>query len=141
MNIYKKWQNNENSKGKRLFALVIGALIFPIGIPAILILLLPQVDKIIEIESFFVGFINLIIGVIGIIIGGFFAFWTIISQIELASGTPFPMLPTKKLIIVGPFEYCRNPMTLGTIIAYSGVVILIGSYMVSSSNRCRVEST
>jgi protein-S-isoprenylcysteine O-methyltransferase Ste14 len=46
----------------------------------------------------------------------------------LASGTPFPMLPTKKLIIVGPFKYCRNPMTLGTIIAYSGVVILIGSY-------------
>ena len=53
MNIYKKWQNNENSEGKRLFALVIGALIFPIGIPAILVILLPQVDKIIGIESFY----------------------------------------------------------------------------------------
>ena len=129
MNIYKKWQNSDISEGKRLFALVMGALIFPVSIPAILIFLLPQVDKIFGIESFFVGFVNIIMGVIAIIIGGFLALWTIIAQIKLASGTPFPMLPTKKLIIVGPFKYCRNPMTLGTIIAYSGVVILIGSYM------------
>jgi protein-S-isoprenylcysteine O-methyltransferase Ste14 len=126
--MYRKWQNNENSGGKRLFALIIGALIFPISIPAILIILLPQVDKIIGIESFFVGFVNIIIGVIAIIMGGFLGLWTIIAQIKLASGTPFPMLPTKKLIIVGPYKICRNPMTLGTIIAYSGVVILIGSY-------------
>ena len=128
MNIYKKWQNSEISEGKRLFALVIGALIFPIIIPAILIFLLPQVDIIIGIESFFVGFGNIISGVIAIIIGGFLALWTIIAQYKLASGTPFPMLPTKKLIIVGPFKYCRNPMTLGTIMVYSGVAILIGSY-------------
>ena len=38
------------------------------------------------------------------------------------------MLPTKKLLIVGPFKYCRNPMTLGTIIAYGGIAILIGSF-------------
>ncbi len=128
MNIYKKWQNNDNSEGKRLFALVIGALIFPIGIPVILVILLPQVDKIIGIGSFYVGYGNIIIGVIAIIMGGFLALWTIIAQIKLASGTPFPMLPTKKLLIIGPFKYCRNPMTLGTIIAYSGVVILVGSY-------------
>jgi protein-S-isoprenylcysteine O-methyltransferase Ste14 len=128
MNIYKKWQNNENSEGKRLIALIIGALIFPISIPAILVILLPQVDKIIGIGSFYVRYVNIIIGVIAIIMGGFLAFWTIIAQIILASGTPFPMLPTKKLLIIGPFKYCRNPMTLGTIIAYSGVVILVGSY-------------
>jgi protein-S-isoprenylcysteine O-methyltransferase Ste14 len=128
MKIYKKWQDNENSEGRRLFALVIGALIFPIGIPAILVILLPQVDKIIGIGSFYVGYGNIIIGVIAIIMGGFLAFWTIIAQIKLASGTPFPMLPTKNLLIIGPFKYCRNPMTLGTIIAYSGVALSVGSY-------------
>jgi protein-S-isoprenylcysteine O-methyltransferase Ste14 len=45
----------------------------------------------------------------------------------LASGTPFPMLPTKKLLVVGPFKYCRKPMTLGTIMAYAGIAIWIGS--------------
>jgi protein-S-isoprenylcysteine O-methyltransferase Ste14 len=38
------------------------------------------------------------------------------------------MIPTKKLIIIGPFKYCRNPMTLGTIMAFSGIVVMIGSY-------------
>jgi protein-S-isoprenylcysteine O-methyltransferase Ste14 len=129
MNNFKKWQNNESSEGKRVLALVTGALIFPIGIPAILVLILPQVDKIIGIGSFYIGYGNLIIGVIAIIMGGFFALWTITAQIKLASGTPFPMLPTQKLLIIGPFKYCRNPMTLGTIIAYSGVAIWVGSFM------------
>ncbi len=38
------------------------------------------------------------------------------------------MLPTKKLLVSGPFKYCRNPMTLGTIIAYTGIAILVGSW-------------
>jgi protein-S-isoprenylcysteine O-methyltransferase Ste14 len=125
MNIYKKWQNNETSEGKRLFALVIGALIFPISIPAILVILLPHVDKTIGIGSFYVGYGNIIIGVIAIIMGGFLAFWTIIAQIKLASGTPFPMLPTKKLLIIGPYKYCRNPMTLGTIIVIFALMLLV----------------
>jgi protein-S-isoprenylcysteine O-methyltransferase Ste14 len=37
-------------------------------------------------------------------------------------------MPTKKLLIIGPFKYCRNPMTLGTIMLYSGIVVIIGSY-------------
>ena len=128
MNIFKKWQNNEISGGKALLTLVIGALIFPTGIPAILVLVLPQVDKKMGVGSFYAGYGNIIIGVIAILMGGFLAFWTIIAQIRLASGTPFPMLPTQKLIIVGPFKYCRNPMTLGTVVAYFGVAILVGSY-------------
>jgi protein-S-isoprenylcysteine O-methyltransferase Ste14 len=127
MNIYRRWQENEASEGKRLLALVIGALVFPTGIPAILAILLPQVDKSIGVGSFYAGCGNIVVGVIAIMTGGFFAFWTIVAQIKLASGTPFPMLPTKKLLIIGPFRYCRNPMTLGTIVAYSGVAILVGS--------------
>jgi protein-S-isoprenylcysteine O-methyltransferase Ste14 len=127
MNRFKQWQDTETSEGKRLLALVVGALIFPTCIPATLVLLLPQVDNRMGIGSFYVGYGNIAIGVIAIIMGGFFAFWTIIAQIKLASGTPFPMLPTKKLLIIGPFRYCRNPMTLGTIVAYSGVAILVGS--------------
>lgn len=128
MNIYKKWQNSETSAGKQIFALLVGVLIFPTGIPAILVLLLPHADKRLGLGSFYFGSGNIIIGLIAIIMGGLLAFWTIIAQIKLASGTPFPMLPTQKLLIIGPFKYCRNPMTLGTIMAYSGVAIWVGSY-------------
>ena len=128
MNIFLKWQNNKNSGGKYLLFLVIGALIFPILIPTVLVILLPQVDKIIGIASFYNGLINIIVGIIVIILGGFIAFSTIIAQFIFASGTPFPMLPTRKLLVIGPFKYCRNPMTLGTIMLYSGIVVMIGSY-------------
>jgi protein-S-isoprenylcysteine O-methyltransferase Ste14 len=128
MNNFLKWQNQDNSHKNRIVALVIGALIFPITIPVLLVIVLPQVDNYFGIGPLFNGLNNIIIGVLAIIIGGIVALWTIVIQITLASGTPFPMLPTKKLLIVGPFKYCRNPMTLGTIIAYGGIAILIGSF-------------
>ena len=34
-----------------------------------------------------------------------------------------PMMPTQGLLTTGPFRYCRNPMTLGTILAYLGLSI------------------
>ena len=128
MNKFLKWQNQDNPNKNRILALVVGALIFPITIPVLLVFVLPHVDKTFGISSFSYGLVNIIFGVMAIIIGGIVAIWTIVIQITLASGTPFPMLPTKKLLIVGPFKYCRNPMTLGTIIAYGGIAILIGSF-------------
>jgi len=128
MNKFLKWQNQDNPSKNRILALLIGALIFPITIPVILIVLLPRVDNAFGIGSFFYGAGNIIIGVLAIIIGGIVAIWTIVIQITLASGTPFPMLPTQKLLVVGPFKYCRNPMTLGTILAYGGIAILVGSF-------------
>jgi protein-S-isoprenylcysteine O-methyltransferase Ste14 len=127
MNIFKNWQDQESSVGRHLLFLVLGALIFPISIPALLVILLPQVDKKIGMGSFFIGKGNIIIGILFIFLGGVLAFWTIFPQIKLASGTPFPMLPTKRLLIVGPFKYCRNPMTLGTLMAYAGIAVIVGS--------------
>jgi protein-S-isoprenylcysteine O-methyltransferase Ste14 len=127
MNNFIKWQNQDNSNKNRILALVIGALIFPITIPVFLIFVIPHVDSFLGISSFFYGAGNIIIGTMAIIFGGIVAIWTIVTQITLASGTPFPMLPTKRLLIVGPFKYCRNPMTLGTIIAYVGIAIIIGT--------------
>jgi protein-S-isoprenylcysteine O-methyltransferase Ste14 len=128
MNTFKKWQDQESPLRKHLLFLALGALIFPTLIPAFLVFLLPRVDKSLGIGSFYAGVGNIVIGVLTILIGGFLAFWTIIAQIKLASGTPFPMLPTKRLLVIGPFKYCRNPMTLGTVIAYSGVAVWVGSY-------------
>jgi protein-S-isoprenylcysteine O-methyltransferase Ste14 len=128
MNIFLKWQNNKNSRGKQLLFLIIGALIFPLLIPTILVILLPGVDRIFGIPSFYYGLINMIVGIIVIVLGCFIAFSTIIAQIKLASGTPFPMMPTQQLLVIGPFKYCRNPMTLGTVMAYAGIAVIVGSY-------------
>jgi protein-S-isoprenylcysteine O-methyltransferase Ste14 len=33
------------------------------------------------------------------------------------------MMPTQELLTEGPFRYCRNPMTLGAILAYLGIAL------------------
>ena len=61
------------------------------------------------------------------LLGFTYALWSIIAQLTRARGTPLPMLATQKLLITGPFKQCRNPMTLGTILLYSGIGILLES--------------
>ena len=36
-------------------------------------------------------------------------------------------MATQELIIQKPYNYCRNPMAMGAIVAYLGAAILIGS--------------
>ncbi|MBK6433755.1 isoprenylcysteine carboxylmethyltransferase family protein [Candidatus Amarolinea dominans] len=36
-------------------------------------------------------------------------------------------MATQKLIVRPPYSFCRNPMTLGTIVAYLGIGVILGS--------------
>ena len=127
MQYFIKWASKETSVKYRIAILGLGAILFPLLIPIFLIQIMPRLDAMIGIGSFYYGYINIVIGAILIIVGGTLAFWTIYLQLHIGSGTPFPMVPTKKLIITGPFAICRNPMTLGTIFAYLGLSVIIGS--------------
>jgi protein-S-isoprenylcysteine O-methyltransferase Ste14 len=128
MDKFVKWQEQDAPEKSRAGWMLVGALIFPTAIPALLIWVCPLVDRYVGIGSFYSGLANIIAGIGMVLLGGAVAIWTIVIQIALASGTPFPMLPTKKLLIVGPFLYCRNPMTLGTVIAYAGIAVWVGSF-------------
>lgn len=55
------------------------------------------------------------------------ALWTITMQWAIGKGTPAPMMPTQQLITSGPFALVRNPMSLGTILAYLALAIFAGS--------------
>ena len=50
-------------------------------------------------------------------------FWSVLTQLDRGRGTPLPVMPTQELLTDGPFRYCRNPMTLGAILAYLGIAI------------------
>ncbi len=42
-------------------------------------------------------------------------FYTVFLSETLGHGTLIPWTPTQKLVIVGPYPYCRNPMIIGWI--------------------------
>lgn len=66
-------------------------------------------------------------GVLLMIAGGAFAFWSVLAEVRIGRGTPVPMIPTQRLVVVPPFTFCRNPMVLGTATAYLGLSVYIGS--------------
>jgi protein-S-isoprenylcysteine O-methyltransferase Ste14 len=68
-----------------------------------------------------------IFGGLLLVIGFALGFWSVITQLDRGRGTPLPVMPTQELLTEGPFLYCRNPMTLGTILAYFGLGIGAGT--------------
>jgi protein-S-isoprenylcysteine O-methyltransferase Ste14 len=103
-------------------------ILFLLILPFLLIRYSARIDAWLHLPSFYLGVLNIIVGLLLIVGGIYLAFWYIQVQITIGRGTPVPVMPTHKLIVQPPFTYCRNPMTLGTIIAYSGIGVWIGSY-------------
>lgn len=127
MQVFIKWAQKTPPVWKRIIILGIGAIIFPVLIPTFLIVVATKIDQVLGMKSLLFNPVGLVIGTILIGMGGVIAIWTIVIQFTRASGTPFPMMPTKKLITNGPFALCRNPMSLGTILVYVGLSLAIGS--------------
>lgn len=123
MSRYSKWAKKEYSEGTRLTVLLPAGIVFVILIPYVLLFVSPSLDARLGLDRLNPGPASFIIGAIFVVMGLFVALWSILIQFSLGRGTPLPMMPTQRLITTGPFQYCRNPMTLGTILAYLGLSI------------------
>lgn len=73
-------------------------------------------------------------GTVGLLLGGgisvagwLLTIWATYAQFTLDRGTPVPVMATQRLIVEPPLTYCRNPMALGAILLYLGVVLVIGT--------------
>jgi len=123
MSRFSKWAQKEHSEGARLIALLPAGVLFLILLPYILLVISPSLDARLGLDRLSPGPASFIIGAILLVVGLFFGQWSILIQFTHGRGTPLPMMPTQRLITTGPFQYCRNPMTLGTILAYLGLSI------------------
>lgn len=128
MNRFKKWAEHEYSKKQRMIAVIFGGVIFWVVIPFFIIVPSAYIDQWLNLSKFYYGLINPVIGLLFIVVGWLFANWTVKVQLSLGKGTPIPLMATQKLVIKGPYNYCRNPMTLGTTLFYFGVAIWLGSF-------------
>lgn len=54
------------------------------------------------------------------VVGLFFAVWTMRLFANVGKGTLAPWAPTKKLVVIGPYAYVRNPMLSGVIMMIMG---------------------
>ncbi len=123
MSRFSKWAEKEHSARARLIALLPAGVLFLIVLPYVLLVISPSLDSRLGLGRFSPSPASLIIGGLLVAVGLAFAQWSIFIQFTHGRGTPLPMMPTQRLITTGPFQYCRNPMTLGTILAYLGLCI------------------
>ena len=66
-------------------------------------------------------------GVIVFLIGFVIMLWCIISFAIKGRGTLSPVDPTKKLVIVGLYEFSRNPMYVGVVLLLIGEAVFFQS--------------
>jgi protein-S-isoprenylcysteine O-methyltransferase Ste14 len=128
MKNYKDWAKKEFTLRQRLIAFIPEGVFFLLILPIALFWLSGAIDRGLSIPRFAGGWWNIVAGVLLAAGGLGLAQWAIFTQVTAGRGTPVPMMPTQKLVAQGPFVFSRNPMTLGTILAYSGIGVVIGSF-------------
>jgi protein-S-isoprenylcysteine O-methyltransferase Ste14 len=60
--------------------------------------------------------------------GAVLALWCIVTFIVIGRGTPAPFDPPRRLVVVGPYRWVRNPMYIGAALALSGAALFYGSW-------------
>jgi len=88
------------SKKYELIITLLGIIFFAVLVPAAIVYTSPY---------------NIVLGLVLIIAGISFAAWALWCQWNIGKGTPVPVAPTQKLIVTGPYTYCRNPMVFGVL--------------------------
>jgi len=127
MQLFSKWAGREHPLGLRIAVLSLAGILFLYLLPLAVIRGGSSLDRTLGIPAFHLGAASCILGGVLGAVGLFFAVWSIGDEVTRGRGTPLPIMPTQELLTRGPFRYCRNPMTLGTILAYSGLGIAAGT--------------
>lgn len=105
--------------GGGLFLVIVPAILYWIGNAIYNGFLVPNVETIRGV----VAWVSMIGGLL--ILG-----WATYCQAVQGRGTPNPMVPTQKLIVTGPYKWCRNPIQLGAMLYYFGVGTVLSSIWV-----------
>ena len=72
------------------------------------------------------------IAAIAVFLAGFALFaWCISLFVRVGKGTLAPWDPTRRLVIVGPYRYVRNPMITGVLAMLAGEAMFLGSQVLA----------
>jgi protein-S-isoprenylcysteine O-methyltransferase Ste14 len=77
---------------------------------------------------FYLQLIGCIVGVVGL---SLFLYTVILFKI-IGRGTLAPWSPKQRLVVTGPYQYCRNPMITGVFLVLIGEVIFFQSSALAS---------
>jgi len=120
---------NKKRKKKRILALIFGGIYVIIILPIIGVSVSLYIDSLLKFPKIIPYPLNIIIAIIILIIGFFWALWSNIELYRRGKGGPIPFKETQTtvLVIIGPYKYTRNPMVFGYILIWIGLGFLLNS--------------
>ena len=125
---FVKWHKKKYSQPEKIFyALFLSSIFIFIFIPGTPFLFYKDLDKNFALPQIVAGPLNFYLGFPIALLGLFLFAWTIWLFLRVGKGTQTPIIPTEKLVAVGPYSFTRNPMVLGVIIWIVGLGVLINS--------------
>lgn len=126
MDRYLRWARHEYALRTRLTVLILLAPLFLVVLPFLLVRGARELDTRFRVRRLGSAKGNRVAGALLGLSGALLGFSSVSAVVD-ASGTPLPVMPTQRLVVRGPFAWCRNPMTLGTILGYLGIAVWLGS--------------
>jgi protein-S-isoprenylcysteine O-methyltransferase Ste14 len=120
---YARWARGEHGESTRIATTLLAGPVFLGLLPLLVAGVGPRLDRRLGLPTLGIGRANRIIGGLLAVLGFSIGFWSVDTQLTRGRGTPLPVMPTQELLTGGPFRYCRNPMTLGAILAYLGIAV------------------
>lgn len=124
---YVTWAQRERSAARRIATTLLAGPVFLGLLPFLVAVIGPRVDRRLGLGPLRARRTRRLAGGALMVLGYALGFWSVVTQIDRGRGAPLPVMPTQELLTEGPFRYCRNPMTLGTILAYLGIGIGAGT--------------
>ncbi|RLG87943.1 MAG: hypothetical protein DRO18_02415 [Thermoprotei archaeon] len=105
---------------------MVGALVFLVAVPTAITYASLAIDGLLGLELGIKPY-NIVVGAFLVVAGLSISGWAALSQWRHGRGSPLPVAPTEKLVVTGPYAYCRNPIMLGSTLYYLGFVLVAGS--------------
>ena len=123
MSRYARWAQTEHGEATRIATTAFAGPVFLGLLPFLVAWVGPRLDRRLGLPTLRIGRANGILGGLLTVVGFSLGFSSVDAQLTRGRGTPLPVMPTQELLTEGPFRWCRNPMTLGTILAYLGIAV------------------
>ena len=123
MSRYARWHRTEYRESTRIAVTLLAGPVFLGLLPFLVAGIGPRLDRRLGLPRLRIGAAGRVLGGLLTAAGFSLGLWSVYTQLDRGRGTPLPVMPTQELLTEGPFRYCRNPMTLGAILAYLGIGI------------------
>jgi protein-S-isoprenylcysteine O-methyltransferase Ste14 len=124
---YSKWAQREQSEATRIRTTLLAGPVFLGLLPFLVAGVGPRLDRRLGLPPVGIGREHRILGGLLTVLGFSLGVWSVDTQLTRGRGTPLPVMPTQVLLTEGPLRHCRNPMTLGAILAYLGMAVAAGT--------------